>query len=46
MNRELWEPAKVRWNLKEVVFVHPDDVETVYKDEEVQVGGCVCVCRI
>jgi len=36
MNRELWEPAKVRWNLKEVVFVHPDDVETVYKDEEVQ----------
>ena len=38
MNRDLWGPARARWNLKDVVFVHPDEADTVYNDKEVQVG--------
>ncbi|XP_023332543.1 uncharacterized protein LOC111704521 isoform X2 [Eurytemora carolleeae] len=35
-NKDLWEPAKARWNLKDTMFIHPDQVDTVYQDKALQ----------
>merc|ERR1712142_1433404 len=33
-DKSRWEPSKIRWNLTNTVFIHPDDVAHVYADPD------------